>query len=70
VSNSTLNSGEALRDPVPKLAECSGQGGKDLQANIKCNEILELVDYKVDSYKEAPWMCDLSDGGGDIFFYL
>jgi hypothetical protein len=70
LNNNGIDRGGALEEHARNPAECFGQGGKDLHADKEGNDKLELVDYKVDPYKEALRMCNLSNGGGDILFRL
>jgi hypothetical protein len=46
--------------PDSNPTECSGQGGEEPQANREGNMKDDLVDYKVDPYKEA--LCNLTEG--------
>jgi hypothetical protein len=70
VSIRGVDCGRASSDPNSNPLECFEHGSKDSQIDTEGNMNVDLVDYKVNPYKEALQMCDLPDGGGKTFFHL
>lgn len=70
VSIRGLDCGRASGDPNSNPLEYFKHGSKDSQIDKEGNVEVDLVDYKVDPYKEALRMYDLPDGGGKTFFHL